>query len=426
MKPKMIVTTQTINVQPFLCIAFDVAKIKVNYHSKLIFLNKQKNFDGDILNGILDISQLLEEFKNIAKEYGIQRLMVVCESTGGYESKLMSIAANMGFEVHYVPSGHAKKASCIESNDWEKTDEKDAKAIHMVAAKLGKLLKYRNLDGAYRELRELNDWYIEVNDRVVDMKNQLYQAFESLFPEFKKESSYILQTGGQALFEVCGLDPAKINAMGRETFVNAVKKHNKYLSCKRIEEIFEEAMLSLKHKVSLEVMRIRSERFSHLYKKCQAELAEKDKIGAQMVKIFNTTEEAKKLSGLSSISDKAKARIIAETGPLRDFSNYKALIRFAGLNLCRRESGKYKGKTSISKRGRVPLRYTLFQAIWGSLKNKESQFADYYKKKKEEKSGHLPTMVACMRKLLKIMLGAYKSESGYDQRYELEHFQKTA
>ncbi|MCP3900477.1 MAG: IS110 family transposase, partial [Desulfobacteraceae bacterium] len=53
------------------------------------------------------------------------------------------------------------------------------------------------------------------------------------------------------------------------------------------------------------------------------------------------------------------ARIIAETGPLSDFDSWRKLMRFAGFNLCERQSGKYRGKTKISKKGRRLIRKVL-------------------------------------------------------------------
>ena len=34
-------------------------------------------------------------------------------------------------------------------------------------------------------------------------------------------------------------------------------------------------------------------------------------------------------------------------------------MRYAGLNLCERQSGKWRGRTTISRRGRSELRYVL-------------------------------------------------------------------
>jgi transposase len=52
-----------------------------------------------------------------------------------------------------------------------------------------------------------------------------------------------------------------------------------------------------------------------------------------------------------------------EVGDLQGYDHGQQIIRLAGLNLRENSSGKRKGKTGISKRGRSRLRALLFRAI---------------------------------------------------------------
>ena len=45
------------------------------------------------------------------------------------------------------------------------------------------------------------------------------------------------------------------------------------------------------------------------------------------------------------------SRLVAEIGPPDDFRTTAQLMRYAGLNLCERQSGKWRGRTTISRRG---------------------------------------------------------------------------
>jgi transposase len=56
-------------------------------------------------------------------------------------------------------------------------------------------------------------------------------------------------------------------------------------------------------------------------------------------------------------------RILGETGPLADFTGRRQLLRFAGLNLRERQSGTWRGKTHLSKKGRSLLRKILGQVV---------------------------------------------------------------
>ena len=75
------------------------------------------------------------------------------------------------------------------------------------------------------------------------------------------------------------------------------------------------------------------------------------------------------------------ARIIGETGPFEDFNHYQQIIRFSGLSLKQRQSGKYKGKDKVSKKGSSRLRMILKQSIFHLIK-KDRVLGEYYHRKK--------------------------------------------
>ena len=53
---------------------------------------------------------------------------------------------------------------------------------------------------------------------------------------------------------------------------------------------------------------------------------------------------------------------LAEVGDISRFNTPKELQKLAGMALVENSSGKHKGKTTISRRGRKRLRYLLFEA----------------------------------------------------------------
>jgi transposase len=57
------------------------------------------------------------------------------------------------------------------------------------------------------------------------------------------------------------------------------------------------------------------------------------------------------------------AGFMAEVGDMSRFEHPRQIQKLAGLNLKETSSGKHKGKTTISKRGRSRLRALLFQGI---------------------------------------------------------------
>lgn len=76
------------------------------------------------------------------------------------------------------------------------------------------------------------------------------------------------------------------------------------------------------------------------------------------------------------------------------------LQAYFGFDPRRHESGKFKGKTKISKRGIEAVRTALFQASFCSIKWDPTMNAYYYKKKAEGKH-HKQAVVDLMRKTIK-------------------------
>lgn len=60
--------------------------------------------------------------------------------------------------------------------------------------------------------------------------------------------------------------------------------------------------------------------------------------------------------------------IVAELADIRKYKTPKQMIKMSGLSLTENSSGKVKGTTSISRRGRKDLRRLLYQVILGMIR----------------------------------------------------------
>ena len=75
------------------------------------------------------------------------------------------------------------------------------------------------------------------------------------------------------------------------------------------------------------------------------------------------------LTSIPGIGENLAARLIAEIGDISRFNNAKQLVAYAGIDPQVYESGSYKGKFSISKKGNKRLRLLLYIAVSCSLRN---------------------------------------------------------
>ena len=106
------------------------------------------------------------------------------------------------------------------------------------------------------------------------------------------------------------------------------------------------------------------------------------------------------------------ATIVAETNGFATFENIRQVISYAGLDVRIAESGKWKGKSKISKRGNSHIRKALFMPSLSKIKhNRETKL--FYERLKEKKAAGMIAVVAVERKLLGLMFSLWKKEEMY-------------
>jgi len=110
------------------------------------------------------------------------------------------------------------------------------------------------------------------------------------------------------------------------------------------------------------------------------------------------------------------AKVLAETNSFALIRNGKQLASYAGLDVVFKESGKYQGKTKISKKGNQHLRQSVYMPAISAIKT-NPKMKTYYdrmlEKGKPKKSG----IIAVARKLLLLIYFLWKNNVEYDPNY---------
>jgi len=96
----------------------------------------------------------------------------------------------------------------------------------------------------------------------------------------------------------------------------------------------------------------------------------------------------------------------------------KQWIAFAGLDISVRESGNWRGKGKITKRGNGYLRKRLFQAAWGAMMH-DDQFRAYYEHLRTKGRSYTESLIIISRKILSIMFSLSQNKCYYDNSKEL-------
>src|SRR5690606_16330127 len=88
-----------------------------------------------------------------------------------------------------------------------------------------------------------------------------------------------------------------------------------------------------------------------------------DEIMGRVLEILERIPGTTQMLSVPGVGAITIAGFLAEVGDLNNYDHGQQIIRLAGLNLKENSSGKRKGKTGISKRGRSRLRALLFRAV---------------------------------------------------------------
>jgi len=109
----------------------------------------------------------------------------------------------------------------------------------------------------------------------------------------------------------------------------------------------------------------------------------------------------------SEIGDMERFRHPPSGKPPRDMD--KRILAFAGAEPRLRESGKWKGRTKISKRGSPALRTALWQAS-AMCRLHNPLFADVYQRQVSRGKPHSVALFYVARKLVEVLCGMYKTD----------------
>ncbi|MDR1610018.1 MAG: transposase, partial [Candidatus Symbiothrix sp.] len=99
----------------------------------------------------------------------------------------------------------------------------------------------------------------------------------------------------------------------------------------------------------------------------------------------------------------------AETNGFVDITNVKQLASFSGLDVKIVESGTWKGKSKISKKGNSHIRKALFMPAFSKIK-KDHATNEYCNRLKQAKGKGMIAAVAVQRKLPGLMFSLWKNE----------------
>ena len=143
---------------------------------------------------------------------------------------------------------------------------------------------------------------------------------------------------------------------------------------------------------------------------------QKEELEKEVEKMVNdsgcNSDEIKKYSSIPGVSS-----YTASVSSLFFSSDYnlsaKQWIAFAGMDVSIRESGNWRGKGKLTKRGNGYLRKKLFQAAWGATMHNDD-FKKYYDHLRKKGKSYVEALVIIARKIVVIMFNLNKNNECYN------------
>jgi len=407
-------TAEKINLQKVMDVSVDVHKDTLNF----FFEAGGKEYTDECANRTTAIVKRLESYHKIARGHGYQSLRTICEPTGHHENKLLRIARSKGFFTSYVNAESVAKFRVIETNDTGKTDTKDPRVIRTLG-KLNKVIRHRIMPEEYMILRKLNSIYDDIEKVITSLRCRIDGLLVELFCDYSFKNGFLYSASGLALVEHYGANPYRIIKAGFQKFSTRMKKSAPLIRTQSLQRLWQDAQSSVFNEQSEEYITLQELHLCQLHEDWKVQIQRKEKIIEKMVAIVERLrEEDPRIPPPTSgvISGKNIARLLGETGPLSDFTHWRMLMRYGGLNIRMRQSGKYQGYNKISKRGRRLMRKIL-QNIALPLVRRNCLYGEYYHRKKEiEKMPGNKAMTCVARHFLKKFFGWYKSAQAFDRQ----------
>jgi len=373
-----------------------------------IELSKVKSFE----NTAEGFKTFHEWLKLVAKENKKDNIIVGLEPTGHYWFTLGNFLKELGIKLVLVNPFHVKRSKELDDNSQTKNDLKDPKTIAKLVIE-GRYSEPYIPEGIYSELRIAMGMRESLNKNLSIIKNKVDHWLDKYFPEFN--DVFANWEGKAALMSLTEFStPEQVLSIGVQQIVATWKKEVKRaVGIQRAVRLVEAAKISIGIKEGLKMAKKELEANLEQY---ELYLKQNEQLEIEIEELAFQVPGVKEMISIKGVGIMTAAGFIAEVGDIKRFTHPSQIQKLAGLNLIENSSGKHKGKTSISKRGRSRLRALLFRVIM-PLVSKNNEFKmlhEYYTNRKENPLKKKQSLILLCCKLIRIFFTVITKKVEYN------------
>ena len=295
------------------------------------------------------------------------QIVLGLEPAGHYWFCLAAWMVSNDISVVQVNPYAVKQTKELEDNSQRKDDRKDPKLIANLVKDGNYGMPYLP-EGLYADLRRLSMLRDQLTEDRIRNTNRLHREMKIYFPEYREAFGKL---DGAFTLEALKVTPfpediVRLGVDGLKDIWHSAKLRGRGYS--KADQIVQYA----KESVGLKHGRAGGRKAVKIFAEQIGSLSEAlDGIEAELHQKCREIPYAENILEIRGIGENILAGILAEMGDITRFDDASEIQKLSGLGLVACSSGKHKGETKISHRGRKRLRYWLFQAAKSAVSHGE-------------------------------------------------------
>jgi transposase len=363
---------------------------------KIFYLRFAMNSEG--------FSELLKTM--LKHSENVTGVTVAMESTGCYHINLFSFLSServLCVVVNPLLITNFTRLSLRKT----KTDKKDALTIAQFLFANDKSLSTIAFSQDMQDLKDLARERESLTVLISGMKNDIKRLLQGTFPDLEK----LCNPYGETMLHFLRQFP-----LARLVIASKQRDIAKALICpnekrKRVVVSAEDIIAAAKNSVasaSAAKELILSEKVSTLLYLQE----KKERITNVLIETCESLriEELDIIRSIDGVNDITGSTFLAEMGDINNFSSYKHIIAFAGLDPSIHQSGQYEGRSTISKRGNRHLRRVIFLMTLCAVRSKNA-FREYFLRRKQEGLTPKKAILATAHKLIRAIFAMLSNKT---------------
>ena len=373
----------------------------------------------ELSSGAFEFSNTSEGFENarawmleLAAKNDKKQIVLGLEPTGHYWFALAAWMISKGISVVQVNPYAVKQSKEIEDNSQRKDDRKDPKLIANLVKDGNYGMPYLP-ESLYADMRRLSMFRDQLTEDRIRNINRLHRELKIYFPEYMDAFGKIDGAFALEVLKISAIpsDIAALGAEGMKKIWHDAKLRGRGYS--RAGEIVDYAEKSVGLTDGTDAGREAVKWYAGQILKLDRKLEE---VEGALHRKCREIPYAENILIISGVGENILSGILAEMGDISRFDDVKEIQKLSGMGLVACSSGKHKGQTKISHRGRKRLRYWLFQAAKSAVSHADEfkQLHEYYTTRSKNPLKKMQSLVVIACKILRVIYTILKTGTTYD------------